>query len=197
MEIEKKYMSRSSWSRIIDREYAVIDIDDNNLKGKAGLLYMKKVREPLTKTYNSKQITIVNKDYYWLQIGLENVNYWITAMYDNYGNLIQYYIDITKKNFINNDDSYFEDLFVDVVILPDGEKIYLDIDELKKAFDEKVITQDEYILAIDQADYISTSILSHREKFDDFCYKYFNLCKNKFGSKPNFGEAEYIKKKSV
>ncbi len=199
MEIKTKYMSRSSWSRVTSREYSVIDIEDNNLKGKAGLLYMKEVREPLTKVYDNSQIIIANNGYYWLQIGLENKNYWITAMYDNNKKLIQYYIDITKENHVNNDNPCFEDLFIDIVILPNDQKFCLDMNELKQAFDERVITQDEYNLAINQADYISTSILSNKEEFDNFCLKYFNLCKNKFNSdcKDNSCEAEHIKKKSI
>lgn len=199
MEIKTKYMSRSSWTRIIEREYSIIDVDENNLKGKAGLLHMKNVREPLTKFYGSNHITIVDNGYYWLQIGLENKNYWITAMYDNNEKLIQYYIDITKKNHVNNDNPCFDDLFIDVVILSNAEKFQLDIDELKQAFAEQVITKEEYDLAINEANYISTSILNNREEFDNFCYKYFNLCKGKFNddAKLDLSELEHIKKKSI
>lgn len=177
MELKRKYMSRSSWERIIDREYITINIKEKDIKGKAGLLYIKDLKEPLTKIYNKKIITIANKNYYWLQIGIENKNYWITAMYDNNEKLIQYYIDITKRNYINDGDSYFEDLFLDVVIFPTKEKIYLDGDELDKAFNEKIIKKEEYDLAIYTANYISDMILNNKEEFDNFCYKYFNSCK--------------------
>lgn len=199
MEIKTKYMSRSSWTRIIEREYSIIDVEKNNLKGKIGLLHMKNVREPLTKVYGNNQITIVDNGYYWLQIGLENKNYWITAMYDNNEKLIQYYIDITKENHVNNDNPCFDDLFIDVVILSNTENFQLDLDELKQAFDEKVITKEEYDLAINQANYILNLILNNREEFDSFCYKYFNLCKSKFNndSKFDLNQSEHIKRKSI
>lgn len=177
MELKVKYMSRSSWKRITDRKYIMIDIKEKKIKGKASLLYIKSIEEPLSKAYGKKRIIIANKNYYWLQIGIENENYWITAMYDDNSKLIQYYIDITKCNHINNIDPYFEDLFLDIVILPNKEKIYLDIDELNKAFSEQIIQKKEYDLAISTADNISNVILNNKEKFDSFCYKYFNYCK--------------------
>lgn len=179
MVIKKKHMSRSSWSRIIDKKYITIDIKEKEFKGKVSLLYMMDVKEPLIKKYDNKTITIADKNYYWLQIAIEGKNYWITAMYDNNGKLVQYYIDITRKNHIKNDDPYFEDLFLDIVILPNGKKFYLDMDELNKAFYEKIIEKDEYDLAIHTAEDIQNKILNNKKEFDDFCYKYFINCKLK------------------
>ena len=118
MEVEKHYMSRKSWKRVIDRKYVVDSFNENGLIGKASLIHIKKVTSPSIKNMNGNNVVIANDNFFWLQIGLENKNYWITAMYDDNKRLIQYYIDITKRNHVSNeDDPYFEDLFLDVVFL--------------------------------------------------------------------------------
>ncbi len=35
MKLKVKYMSRSSWKRITDRKYTMIDIKEKDIKGKA------------------------------------------------------------------------------------------------------------------------------------------------------------------
>ena len=183
MQIKQKSMSRSSWTRILDKEYVIMDITYNNSNGKIGLLYIKDVKEPLIKSYNNEKIVIVDKGYYWLQIGLKDKNYWITAIYDNNKNLIQYYIDITRNNYINSNDPYFEDLFLDVVIFPNGNYITLDINELNQALSEKIITEQEFNMALDTANDVTKSILSNITDFDKLCFKYLNYLVNKIKHK--------------
>ena len=118
MQIKKKYMKKTNWKRVTEREYASSVIEEENIKGVASLLFIKKVESPSFKVYkNNIKIKIADEKFYWLQLAIENENYWVTAMYDNNKNIIQYYIDITEKNIIDvKDDSYFYDLFLQIYL---------------------------------------------------------------------------------
>ena len=173
MEVELHYMSRKSWKRVLEREYAIDSFNENDLTGKASLIHIKKVTSPSIKNMNGTDVVIANDNYYWLQIGIENKNYWITAMYDNNQELIQYYIDITKQNHISGeDDPYFEDLFIDVVFLGD-DVIILDGDELKQALSENRITKDDYELAYNTLKDIQKNRYDFKQFLDRMCNKYF------------------------
>lgn len=82
MEIEKKYISKKGWRRVVERTDTFEKIEYKNLKGIASLISIKKVKEPGIKIYNNNKIKIVDDGFFWLQISFENKNYWITAMYN-------------------------------------------------------------------------------------------------------------------
>jgi predicted RNA-binding protein associated with RNAse of E/G family len=176
MGIQKKYMKKQNWKRVTEREYISNVIEEENIRGVASLLFIKKVEQPSFKEYKNKiTVKIADEKFYWLQLAIENENYWITAMYDENKKLIQYYIDITEKNVIDTkEDSYFYDLFLDVVILNTGEIILLDEDELEEALKEKVINHEQYELAYNKAKNIMEFISKEKDKLEYFCNKYFN-----------------------
>ena len=90
-------------------------------------------------------------------------------MFDDKKQLIQYYIDITEKNEIkNNGESYFLDLFLDIVILQNVDVLLLDEEELAKAIEEKNITIEQYDLAYNTVKKIMKKISKERNKLDLF-----------------------------
>lgn len=184
MEIQKKYMKKKNWKRVTEREYISDTIEENNIRGVASLLFIKKVESPSFKEYkNNIKVKIADEKFYWLQLAIENQNYWITAMYDDKKNIVQYYIDITEKNVIDTkEDSYFYDLFLDIVILKTGEVILLDENELEEALKEKVINQEQYELAYNKAKNIMEFVSKEKDKLEYFCNKYFNQLLSKMQS---------------
>lgn len=176
MEMKKKYINRKKWSRVLDSKFGFCKLNEKNITGVAGLLFIKQVKEPLIKKYKEDlELKIVDNNYYWLQIGIENSNYWITAMYDDKKNLIQYYIDITDRNIIKNSDSYFIDLFLDVVITINEEGIILDEDELETALKQNVINKKQYEGAYLKAKEILENIQQKKKELDTICNKYFDI----------------------
>ena len=65
-------------------------------------------------------------------------------MYDDKNNLIEWYFDIAKELGIKNGIPYEDDLYLDLVIKPDGTYEVLDENELKDALDKDLITKDDY-----------------------------------------------------
>ncbi len=173
MEIKKKYMSRPEWKRIIEREYKVINLEEEDLGGKISLLWIKKVTSPRFEQYHESFIKIVDDNYYWIQLALKGKKYWVTAMFDENMKIVQYYIDIIKSNSVIEDDPYFYDMFLDLVIT--GEEIVLlDEEELKQALDEKIITIEEYNEAYETANDIMNNFEDFKTKLDYICNKYLN-----------------------
>ena len=155
MSLEKKYISKENWKRIVEKKSLYKQFKYNDLEGEIALLELKEVKEPLYKQYNGVNVKLADNGYYWLQVGIKNKNYWLTAMYDINKKLIQYYIDITKENKIyTNGKSYFYDLFLDIVQLSDGSVLLLDKDELVDALNNKLIDENDYALACGEADKI-------------------------------------------
>ncbi|MCR5664709.1 MAG: DUF402 domain-containing protein, partial [Oscillospiraceae bacterium] len=63
--------------------------------------------------------------------------------FDDRGTLIEWYFDIAKSIGIENGIPFEDDLYLDMAIMPDGEKIILDEDELLAARNEGIISQDD------------------------------------------------------
>lgn len=174
MKLKKKYISKKNWKRVIAKRAVYMPFSYKNLNGEVALVKIEKVTEPLYKEYNKKNVKIADDGYFWLQIGTKNKNYWITAMYDNERRLIQYYIDITKENIIcENGESYFYDLFLDVVKLSNGEVFLLDEDELKEALENKIIDKKDYAMAYNEAKNIIKKIKNGEFELLRICDYYF------------------------
>lgn len=179
MIIKKKYMNKENWKRLIDKKYVTMDIIENNkIIGVASLIHILNLTSPCYKNYEDIPIKIADKNYYWLQIGLKSENYWITVMYDNNKEIIQYYIDITLKNFINENPGFY-DIFLDIVKLNNGKIFILDEDEIMAALNEKLITKVEYDNAYKCVKMLKILLDKKDNKIELLCNKYFKLLQNK------------------
>ncbi len=180
MELTKRVMSRSNWLCIKDREYVYMLSNDNNFNGAIGLLYLKNIIEPAIKIYEDTSVTIVDEGYYWLQFAPNNKNYWLTVMYNQRGEIVQFYFDITESNTIlDNGESWFYDLYLDIVFLPDGKKFLLDEDELYEALNVNDITKEQYDNAYLNANIILEKLNGNVPCLVNFCNKYFHMLKEK------------------
>lgn len=86
--------------------------------------------------------------YEWYIFLPDKENWCISVMYDNSMQIIEWYIDITYKNDVNEEGIPFHlDLYLDIAIYPDKRIVLLDEDDLKTALDEEDITQEMYDMA--------------------------------------------------
>lgn len=67
----------------------------------------------------------------------------------------------------------FYDIFLDIVLLPDGEIFLLDEDEFKKALDDKIITKVQYDRAYSEANRVIKYISKDPTCLKEMCNKYF------------------------
>ncbi|MBC6975635.1 DUF402 domain-containing protein [Bacillus sp. Xin] len=158
--MKRKYGDGSTWERLIEKTYEVKTIE----QGMLGVLHMQKVKEPSYKQYNNQKICIVNDGYTWMQYFINDKNFAITAMLNEKKELVQFYIDVAKEYEVDERGMpYFDDLYLDVVLLPNGDVYVLDEDELEGAYIAGDISKKEYHVAWDTAKWIITTI--EKKKF--------------------------------
>ncbi|MBK3496476.1 DUF402 domain-containing protein [Viridibacillus sp. YIM B01967] len=156
--IKRRYGDRSDWGRVLQRKYAQSYIDSKEFKGYLSLLSVEKVSDPLWITYNEQRICIVDDGYMWLQQFPQNKNHTVTTMFDSEGNIVQWYIDVCLECGIEKGIPWVDDLFLDIVLLPSGEIIHKDIDEIEEALTDGTINQEMYDLAWKEFNHVTELI---------------------------------------
>ncbi|CAM3008938.1 hypothetical protein CD039_00885 [Staphylococcus argensis] len=139
-----KYIDKRHWRRIIDRDYTEVRVNNNKFKGIIGLVEMHKVRDPLEVSVVNRNIIVADDGYQWLQILPDKKRYSITVMMDDKGNPLEYYFDINIKNITQRGHARTLDLFLDVLVLPNGEYELVDEDDLLRALNDAEITNKQY-----------------------------------------------------
>lgn len=161
--LKRKFGDRSEWKRILERKYAQTYLNTKEFTGYITLLNTLKVTEPLSVSYGEKRVCIVNDGYMWLQQFPLDKKHSVTTMFNENGKIVQWYIDICYKNSIENNVPWMDDLFLDIILLPSGELIEKDANELEDAYAKGVITKSLYDLAWSELNIIKEQIKS--EKF--------------------------------
>lgn len=169
IKIERKYLDRRGWRRVTDSEFVWMELNTPELSGAAGLIHIKKVTEPLTVIELDRPVVIAGDGFHWLEIAPRGEHWWLTVMYGPDGQPLQYYFDITRNNVIRGSGSSFEDLMLDVVLLPDGACGLMDRDELDTALAVGNITQEEHRTACDAADMLMRTLPGRAGELRDFC----------------------------
>lgn len=72
---------------------------------------------------------------------------------------------------------YFYDLYLDLVVYPDGTIIEDDMDELQNALTNGDITQQQFDLAINTRDKLKNGLLSDNIAFKNYIQKMYDMVK--------------------
>lgn len=165
-----KYADKRNDSVILKNEFKMKNINIEEFNGTITLINILEVTNSIsvTRPDNSKDC-VLDLEYKWLGIYPKGQKYCITVMFDNNWKLLQWYFDIAKD--ICKYDSgvpYIEDLYLDIVLLPNGNHYMIDEDELEQALSENIITQNEYNMAYDIANRINNSLDNNFDKIKDF-----------------------------
>ncbi|MBM7578638.1 DUF402 domain-containing protein [Jeotgalibacillus terrae] len=170
--LKRKYGNRPDWQRIITRKSATAIEDTDRFRGDLTLLHAVKVTAPASFTYGEKEICIIDDGYTWLQQFPADANHSVTTMFDADGNVVQWYIDICLSNGKDEQGPWMDDLFLDLILLPGGELIVKDADELDEALDNQVIDQKLYDLAWKEAETLIDLI--KKERFEPVRLSYYH-----------------------
>ena len=143
---------RIDWQRILARRFAVKRIDSPEYRGYVTLLRFDKVSEPLYVTFGEQHVCIVDQGYTWLQHFPDGAHYALLTAFDERGELVQWYIDVIGQMGVDERGvPWYEDLYLDIVISPEGETLLLDVDELDEALRLGEVTQSQYDFAWHEA----------------------------------------------
>ena len=138
----RKKLISNTYLRDVDKYNLKIVYDDDCYYA---IKEIKKVREPFILSTGE---CLIDDDYYIVEIIPKNENYSVREFFDNNKRLLQYYIDVSLDNGIDDKTKipYYDDLFIDITIMNDKIEV-LDEDELENALKTNKITMEEYNLA--------------------------------------------------
>ena len=160
---KRKYGERPDWSRISQKKYAQTFLETDEFKGYITLLQMLQLTEPLFVQYDKKEVCIANEGYFWLQQFPADKHHSVTTMFNEEGNIIQWYIDICLSNGCEDGKPWMDDLYLDIILFPTGDIFVKDADELESAYLEGIIDINLYELAWNEVQMIKSLI--EKEQF--------------------------------
>ena len=159
--MKTKYLDKRQWRRLLAKDYKEVRLHGKPFDGIVGLLTMKKVKAPLKVTILNETVTVADVGYEWLQILPNKKHYSITVMYNDHGEILQYYIDVNEENILQLGHARTDDLFLDILVLPDGRYELVDEDDLKRAYKENKITKRQYDFAYSTAHNVMHRVRDH------------------------------------
>lgn len=159
------YADRRNDSNILNKRFVMSNSTDYFFKGKVGLIILDKIkRQFIAKRPNGNSEVVIDNGYKILTFFPEKGAYCCTAMINRENKILQWYFDILKSDCkFDSDVPYGEDMFLDVILLPNGEYYMIDEDDLNEALQNKLITPEEFEKAFKQARDVEKIV---KNKFD-------------------------------
>ena len=154
MEQKQYRMREQRWqSRGATIAYFRAEETDTPWPGVASLTVIGDMARPMIVPSPTGPITAVGPGFHWLQFAPRGEHWWLTAMYNERQELVQFYFDLTLHNHILPEgESWCEDAWLDLVIEPDGTARLLDEEELDTARDAGEIDSAAYQTIRDTAE---------------------------------------------
>lgn len=175
--MKRSSLSYEEWTCIRSKKITGITVNNKILNGYIGLIHIEEVDEPQIWKFNGEEIIVCNKGLKWLTILPKDDHYCITAMMYENSEILLWYIDMIASQGMEDGTPYFDDLYLDLVVYPNGNIIEDDMDELKQALKEKDINNKQYQLALETSNRLKLGLLSNVDRLKEYtyaCYKMIN-----------------------
>ncbi|HKM35952.1 MAG TPA: DUF402 domain-containing protein [Lachnospiraceae bacterium] len=170
--MKRSRLSYDEWKCILSKDLYGKRIDTELLTGYVGLIDIHEVSEVQVWKFRGDDIVVCDKGIKWLSILPQDDWYCITTMINEKEEILLWYIDMLATQGIDTDGvPYFEDLYLDLVVYPDGTIIVDDMDELEEALIKCDITEKQFNLALETSDRLQKGILSNITDFIEFTQK--------------------------
>ena len=142
--MKRKTGDRAGWPRIVERQYTQQVIENDVFQGYVTLLKFDEVLQPLWAKFTDEPICLVENGSYMLQHIPFNEGYALTTFISPNHEITQWYFDIIDHVGTEGGIPYFDDLYLDLIVVPTGEVIEKDIDEVEEALAEGDISIEQY-----------------------------------------------------
>ena len=174
MGMKRKRFGAYRWSSIINKRYKQQVFDGEDFRGIAGLLYIDESTDYTSWELNGLPVEVCGKGMKWLQLMPEDINCVITAMFSPENTVNIFYIDMIGGGGLDKEDhiAYFDDLFLDLIILPNGTFHIDDRNELDDAYAQGEITKELYEDALKTCELLQERLSKNLDEFVEFCYRY-------------------------
>lgn len=168
--MKRRFADARENDNIIESDFINYYINDEEFTGNISVLKINKVKEKWLVDVEDR--CILNNYFIWIEVYPEGKNYCITVMCDENKNIVEWYFDICKQNGIEDGVPFEDDLYLDVVIVPDGRLHILDEDELIEAYNNKFITKEELQIAYKTKDEILEKYETNIDKLKTLTERY-------------------------
>ena len=159
----KKYTTSTYMREALDYQITIIKEEDYFVTIKK---YIKLSDDFCITDENGNNTKYISNGYYLIEVTPIKENYNIRFYYDKNKKLIDYYIDITLENGVENKIPYYIDLYLDIIHYPENDSVgYIDEDELKDALNNKIISRSDYLLAYKVGEKLLKEIKNKSNKY--------------------------------
>lgn len=170
--MKRSKLSYDEWKCIKEKSIRGRNFKTDFFVGYIGIIEIGEVTEPQIWKFNGEDIVVCDKGLKWLSILPKDDFYCVTAMMNENNEILVWYIDMIASQDIDGDDiPYFYDLYLDLVVYPDGTVIEDDRDELETALANGDITLEQYNLALTTSAKLKKDFLSDITFFMDYTYR--------------------------
>ena len=162
-------LSYDEWTCIKSKKLKGKQISTDFFEGYIGILSIEEVSKKQIWKFNGEDITVCDNGLKWISILPRDDFYCITAMMNAENDILLWYIDMIVAQGMDDDGiPYFDDLYLDLVVYPDGSIIVDDMDELEDALYKKDITQEQFEIAIDTSEKLKAGLLGDIREFVEY-----------------------------
>jgi predicted RNA-binding protein associated with RNAse of E/G family len=173
--MKRRFADRSDWKRVRERKFDVVYIQSPAFTGYVTRLLLRQVSEPFYAEIMGRSYCLADTNFCWLQHFPEGTNYTLTTMFDGTGAVVQWYIDICGSRGVGDDGiPWFDDLYLDIVVLPSRKAVLLDSEELDVALAKGEIDGAQYDLARREAQMLLQEIASGRMALLDLSVRHLH-----------------------
>lgn len=158
--MKRKKLSYDSWTRIERKRFSCRHIDSETFSGHVALVDIEKVTAPQVWSFQGKDTVVCDRGVKWLVLLPDSDFFCITAMLGPSGDIRLWYVDMIASRGISGDGiPYFDDLYLDLIVYPEGMIREDDRDELEEAFRAGDISEEQYRLALDTEERLLNGLL--------------------------------------
>ena len=151
-----------------EKEYKVRLSEDEEKR--YGLIHIEKVKEKQVWGFLDGRPVVADDGFQWLVIVPKYKNYVITMYMDQNRKTILWYIDMIDGQGTDEDGvCFYNDLFLDLIILDSGEIVEDDRDELDMALAQGVISKEQYTRVNETALYLKERLRINSNWILDYC----------------------------
>jgi uncharacterized protein len=154
-----KLASRPDWKRVTKRKFSAWKLREATFTGYVTRIDLLEVTSPLWVQSCGERICVADTGYSWLQHFPHGTHYTLTSQWNDKGQIVQWYFDICDHHGVTDDGiPYWDDLYLDVIGLPNHTFEIIDADELRQALAHKEISRAKYNFASREADSLLRSL---------------------------------------
>lgn len=174
----RKNLSYNSITAITRKKFQTQKIETPLFCGYVSLIQVLEVDEPQFWDFRGEKIPIWQTGYQRFSILPREGNYCIAAILDENDKIVFWYIDIIASQGVDGEGvPYFDDLYLDLIVCPNGEIIEDDRDELEEALKQGDITRQQFELADRTGRALREGLLSDIDAFQRFTYQCLSYIK--------------------